>query len=192
MESEEKTALFDKLKEKVSVCQNCPLCRTRTHTVFGRGSENASVLFIGEAPGENEDLQGKPFVGAAGHLLDSFLDYAGLEEDDYYIANILKCRPPRNRDPLPEEENACMGFLREQVRLIRPKMIVCLGRIAAQRILDPEFRITRQHGIFYDMQGIRITATFHPAALLRDPAKKEAALLDFKKIRSEALKLKNN
>ena len=173
---------WEALKERVAVCRACPLCKTRNNIVFGRGCETAPLLFVGEAPGEQEDLAGMPFVGPAGKLLDDYIAFLGLEDQDYYIANILKCRPPRNRDPLPEEENACMPYLREQVRLISPKVIVCLGRIAAQRILSPDFRITRDHGKWFEAGGIKIMATFHPSALLRDPGKKLAALDDFKSI----------
>ena len=173
---------WEALKERVAVCRACPLCKTRNNIVFGRGCETAPLLFVGEAPGEQEDLAGMPFVGPAGKLLDDYTAFLGLEDQDYYIANILKCRPPRNRDPLPEEENACMPYLREQVRLISPKVIVCLGRIAAQRILSPDFRITRDHGKWFEAGGIKIMATFHPSALLRDPGKKLAALDDFKSI----------
>lgn len=180
--NEQKSEQLLAVELKVKECRGCALCKTRTNTVFGRGSENARILFIGEAPGESEDREGLPFVGAAGQLLDHFLAFIGLEEEDYYIANILKCRPPRNRDPLPEEENACLDFLRRQVEIIRPEIIVCLGRIAAQRIISPEFRITKEHGVWFERGSQKIMATFHPSALLRDPAKKEAALEDFKKI----------
>ncbi len=176
------------LEKQVEGCRNCPLCESRTKTVFGRGS-GRDILFVGEAPGENEDLEGAPFVGAAGKLLDLYLDFAGIEETDCYIANILKCRPPKNRNPLPEEEEACLPFLREQLRLISPKILVCLGRVAACRIISPDFRITKQRGIWYDLGGMRVMATFHPSALLRDPEKKELALRDFKEIRNEWKKL---
>ncbi len=178
----DKNQRLNEVEKEVAICKKCSLCNTRTHTVFGRGSENARILFIGEAPGESEDREGKPFVGAAGQLLDHYIDFIGLEEDDFYIANILKCRPPRNRDPLPEEEDACLPFLRKQVEILRPEIIVCLGRIAAKRIISPDFRITKDHGIWFHRGQQKIIATFHPSALLRDPAKKEAALLDFKKI----------
>jgi DNA polymerase len=181
-EREEKLAL---LEQQVKRCDRCALCQSRTNTVFGKGSSSCKILFVGEAPGEHEDREGKPFVGAAGKLLDHFIDFLGLEEEEYYIANILKCRPPKNRDPLPEEEEACLPFLREQVRILKPAMLVCLGRIAAQRIISPDFRITRQHGVFFQHNGMKMMATFHPSALLRDPSKKEEALKDFKKILEE-------
>lgn len=183
----EKTQALDALAKTCAACEKCALCQTRTNVVFGRGSENASLLFIGEAPGENEDKTGLPFVGAAGKLLDRYLAYAEIGEDDYYIANILKCRPPHNRDPLPAEEEACIPYLREQLTILQPKIIVCLGRISAMRIISPDFRITKQHGQWFENGGVKIMAVYHPAALLRDPRKKEEMLLDFKKIREAML-----
>ena len=185
-----KTETVQRLEEAVLSCQKCSLCTTRTQSVFGKGSLSPTVLFVGEAPGEQEDREGKPFVGPAGKLLDLYLEFIGLEDEDYYIANILKCRPPRNRDPLPEEEEACLPYLREQLKILKPKILVCLGRISAQRIISPEFRITKQRGIWYDLGGLRVIATYHPSALLRDPAKKEEALADFKKIAAEIQMLK--
>ena len=173
------------LRSLCSECKKCGLCETRTHVVFGDGSENAKVMFIGEGPGENEDLQGKPFVGRAGQLLDKFLIAIGLDREQVYIANMVKCRPPKNRDPQPGEQEACIGYLREQVRLIRPKLIVCLGRISAQRLIDPDFRVTRQHGDWFEKNGILMMGTFHPAALLRNPNNKPAAFEDFLKIRDK-------
>ncbi|MBQ3865272.1 MAG: uracil-DNA glycosylase, partial [Clostridia bacterium] len=138
----EKEEKLSAIRESVENCRQCGLCRTRTNTVFGRGSADGRVLFVGEAPGENEDRQGLPFVGAAGMLLDRYIQYAGIPENDYYIANILKCRPPHNRDPLPEEEDACLPFLRQQLSVLQPRILVCLGRISAMRIISPDFRIT--------------------------------------------------
>ena len=140
-------------------------------------------MFVGEAPGEKEDLSGIPFVGAAGQLLDKYLTAVGIERDDVYIANILKCRPPKNRDPLPEEQDKCIGYLREQVRLIKPEIIVCLGRIAAMRLIKPDYRITAEHGQFVKKGQFMMTAVYHPAALLRDPRKKEDMYRDMKKIK---------
>lgn len=187
---EEKLENLKILEEKVSACKGCTLCSSRTQTVFGKGSLSPTVLFVGEAPGEQEDREGAPFVGPAGKLLDLYLEFIGLEKEDYYIANILKCRPPHNRDPLPEEEEACIPYLREQLKLLQPKILVCLGRISAKRIISPDFRITKQRGIWYDLGGLRVMATYHPSALLRDPAKKEEALADFKKIAAEIQKFK--
>ena len=140
-------------------------------------------MFVGEAPGEQEDLSGVPFVGRAGQLLDKFLAAVDIPREDVYIANILKCRPPKNRDPLPEEEEACIGYLREQVRLIRPKVIVCLGRIAAMRLIKSDFKITKEHGVWFEKGSFAMMAVYHPAALLRDPRKKEDMLEDMKRIR---------
>ena len=173
---------LDQLRERCAECQACPLGRTRTNLVFGVGEPTADLMFVGEAPGEQEDLQGIPFVGKAGQLLDRFLYAVDIDRRQVYIANILKCRPPKNRDPLPEEEDACIGHLREQVRLIRPKIIVCLGRIAAQRLIRPDFRITAEHGRWFEKGNYLMTAVYHPAALLRDPRKKEEMLEDMKQI----------
>ena len=142
-------------------------------------------MFVGEAPGEQEDLSGVPFVGRAGQLLDKFLYAVELDRNDVYIANILKCRPPKNRDPLPKEEDACIGFLREQVRLIRPRIIVCLGRIAAMRLIKPDFMITKEHGIWFEKGNFLMTAVYHPALLLRDPRRKEEMLIDMKAIKQK-------
>ena len=177
--------MLNQLKERCQTCQNCSLGRTRTNLVFGVGNPHAELMFVGEAPGQQEDEQGIPFVGAAGKLLDRYLFAVGIPRESVYIANILKCRPPRNRDPLPEEEDACIGYLREQVRLIRPKMIVCLGRISAMRLIKPDFRITREHGVFVRKGGVFMTAVYHPAALLRDASKKEEMLLDMERIKEQ-------
>ena len=142
-------------------------------------------MFIGEAPGEKEDLSGIPFVGAAGKLLDRFLEAVDIPREAVYIANILKCRPPKNRDPLPAEEDACIDYLREQVRLIEPELIVCLGRISAMRLIKPDFKITKEHGIWFERGNKRICAVYHPSALLRDPKKKEDMLVDMKMIKAE-------
>lgn len=170
------------LYEKCKACSACPLGASKTNCVFGTGSERASLMFIGEAPGEREDATGTPFVGAAGKLLDKFLLAVGINRDDVYIANILKCRPPHNRDPLPAEEDACIGYLREQVRLIKPKLLVCLGRISAKRLISPDYAITKEHGQWVTRGGYLITAVYHPAALLRDPHKNEEMLADMRSI----------
>lgn len=173
---------LEEIRARCENCQNCALGKTRDHLVFGVGNENARLMFVGEAPGEQEDKSGIPFVGRAGQLLDKFLYAVGIERSDVYIANILKCRPPQNRDPLPEEEDACIGYLREQVKTIQPKIIVCLGRISAMRLIKPDFRITAEHGKWFQKGEFLITAVFHPAALLRDPRKKEDMLEDMKAI----------
>ena len=148
-------------------------------------------MFVGEAPGEQEDLSGTPFVGRAGQLLDKFLYAVDISREDVYIANILKCRPPKNRDPLPAEEDACIGYLREQVKLIKPKIIVCLGRIAAMRLINPDYKITKEHGVWVKKGNYLMTAVYHPALLLRDPRKKEEMLVDMKSIKAMADSLKD-
>ena len=169
-------------------CQECGACelhKTRTNCVFGTGNTSADILFVGEAPGENEDKTGTPFVGRAGQLLDKFLFAVDIPREDVYIANILKCRPPKNRDPLPAEEDACIEFLRRQVRLLQPKIIVCLGRISAMRLIKPDFKITKEHGEWFERGNFIITAVYHPALLLRDPRRKEEMLADMKKIKAK-------
>lgn len=173
---------WQSLEERISCCQACPLGVTRTHGVVGTGNRAASVIFVGEAPGEQEDLSGIPFVGKAGQLLDKYLFAVDIPRDEVYITNILKCRPPHNRDPRPEEEDACIGHLRGQVRILRPKMIVCLGRISAMRLIKPDFRITREHGIWFQRGAFEMCAVYHPSALLRDASKKEDMLEDMKRI----------
>ncbi len=147
-------------------------------------------MLIGEGPGENEDLQGLPFVGRSGQLLDKFLMAIDLNRnDDIYIANIVKCRPPKNRDPKPEEQDICIKWLRKQYQIINPKIIVCLGRIAAQKIISPDFKVTEEHGKFIDKNGILMMGTFHPAAILRNPNNKEAALSDWLALRDKMQEL---
>ena len=177
---------WDALREKCGSCRGCGLCETRTNVVFGVGVENARILFVGEGPGEQEDLQGEPFVGAAGKLLDDMLSIIDLSrEENVYIANIVKCRPPRNRDPEEEEQNACFGYLQEQIRLVGPKIIVCLGRIAAKKLISEDFRITRQHGTWRQKDGIWYTAIYHPSALLRDLSKRPETFEDLLSIREK-------
>ena len=174
------------LEETCRGCTACPLAATRKNVVFGVGNPAAEVLFVGEGPGANEDEQGLPFVGRSGQLLDHYLEAVDLSRDkNVYIANIVKCRPPQNRDPLPEESAACMPWLRQQFQLIRPKIVVCLGRVAAQRMLDPGFSISRDHGKFFDKQGTLFMATYHPAALLRYPDNKPAVFGDFVALRQK-------
>ncbi len=171
---------WEELKNACAGCRKCELCETRHNVVVGVGSPKAEVMFIGEGPGENEDLQGEPFVGRAGKLLDKMLTAVDLDRNqNIYIANIVKCRPPKNRDPKPEEQEMCIDWLRNQVRLIRPKIIVCLGRIAAARIIKPDIKITREHGQFIEKNGVLMMAMLHPAAILRDPRKKPEAFNDF-------------
>ena len=169
---------WDNLFKRCQSCTSCPLCKTRTNVVFGCGNKNSDIMFIGEAPGEQEDLQGIPFVGPAGKLLDKYLTAVGLSREDVYIANILKCRPPKNRDPLPEEEDVCINHLRSQLSLIKPKIIVCLGRIAAKRLIKEDFKITAEHGMWFKKGAYDICAVYHPSALLRDLSKREDMLKD--------------
>ena len=176
---------WEQLEGACAACRRCGLCETRRNVVIGDGARESRVLLIGEGPGEQEDLQGRAFVGPAGQLLDRMLACIGLDRGQVYIANVVKCRPPRNRDPLPEEQAACLPYLRAQVRLIRPQVIVCLGRVAAQAVIRPDFRITREHGQWVERKGYWLTATYHPSALLRDPSKKRDAYEDLKKLRSK-------
>ena len=174
---------WETLEAYCNNCNRCSLGQTKLHTVFGTGNREAELLFVGEAPGEQEDRSGIPFVGAAGKLLDLYLAAVAIPREKVYIANILKCRPPHNRDPLPEEQDACMPYLREQVRLIKPKIIVCLGRIAAMRLIKPDYRITKEHGVLIRKGDFVMTAVYHPSAILHDPSKKEAMYRDMRKVR---------
>ena len=183
---------WNELIDRCKNCQNCPLGKTRTNLVFGVGNRQADLMFVGEAPGQAEDEQGIPFVGAAGKLLDRYLYAVDIPRESVYIANVLKCRPPQNRDPLPAEEDACIGYLREQVKLIQPKIIVCLGRISAMRLIRPDFRISREHGQFVRKGNYLLTAVYHPAALLRDASKKEDMLLDMERIKQQLDLLQSN
>ncbi len=174
-----------KLNTLMEECQNCHACRlgeTRTNLVFGTGNENAKLMFVGEGPGAQEDLQGIPFVGRAGKLLDDMLAMFDLSRNQVYIANIVKCRPPGNRDPLPEERDACYPWLKQQLELIDPSLVVCLGRIAAMRFIDPNYKISQQHGQWVVRDGREYTAIYHPAALLRDPRRRPEAFDDMKEI----------
>lgn len=177
---------WTELETACKACEKCELCQTRTHVVFGMGNPQSDILFIGEGPGENEDLEGLPFVGRSGQLLDKMLAAIDLDRNkNIYIANIVKCRPPKNRDPLPEEQEACIDWLRNQVMIMRPKIIVCLGRIAAMKLIKPDMKITKEHGIFFEKNGVLMMATLHPAALLRNPSNKPAAFEDFLKLRAK-------
>lgn len=166
-------------------CTRCGLCETRKHVVFGVGNRQTDILFVGEGPGEQEDLQGQPFVGPAGQLLDDMLSIIDLDRSKCYIANIVKCRPPRNRDPLETEQEACIGYLREQIRLINPKIIVCLGRIAAKALIREDYRITKEHGTWIEKDGLWMTAMYHPSALLRDLNKRPETFDDLISIRQK-------
>ena len=177
---------WKELESCTGSCTRCGLCETRHNVVFGVGNREADVMFVGEGPGEQEDLKGEPFVGPAGKLLDDMLSIIDLSrQDNCYIANIVKCRPPQNRDPLETEQDACIGYLQEQIALVKPKILVCLGRIAAQRLIDPEYRITRQHGTWVQRGGIWMTAIYHPSALLRDVSKRPETFDDLLAIRAK-------
>ena len=181
---------YEELRTACLSCQNCPLAATRHHVVFGVGNPQADVMFIGEGPGENEDLQGEPFVGRGGQLLDRFLAAVDLDRSrNIYIGNMVKCRPPKNRDPEPAEVEQCIGYLQEQIQLIQPKIIVCLGRIAACYMLDKNFKVTKQHGQWIQKDGIWMMGTFHPAALLRNPNNKPLAFEDMLRLRNKILEV---
>ena len=171
---------WEALKQECMACRGCALAETRTHVVFGDGAENAKLLFIGEGPGQHEDEQGVPFVGKAGQLLDDMLEIIGLDRTKVYIANVVKCLPPQNRDPLNVEQDACIGFHCRQTALLRPKIIVCLGRIAAKAIIKEDFKITSEHGQWFQRGGVQMTAIYHPAALLRDVGKRPETFEDLK------------
>ena len=182
---------WDSLKTECASCRACPLCEGRHNLVFGVGNEHADLMFIGEGPGEQEDLQGLPFVGPAGKLLDSMLEMIDLDRSKIYIANMVKCRPPHNRDPQSTEMAACRGWLDRQIALVDPRLIVCLGRISAMALIREDFRISREHGLWFDKDGRRILATFHPSALLRDPSRRPEAFMDLREIRKEYRALQN-
>ena len=171
---------LEELRAECLKCEKCGLCATRHNVVFGVGNPRTDVLFIGEGPGENEDLKGEPFVGRGGQLLDKMLSVVNLSRDkNIYIANMVKCRPPQNRDPEEEEVAACRQWLQKQIEFIDPKIIVCLGRVAAIRFIDPNFKVTKEHGQFFEKDGRLVMGTMHPAALLRNPHSKPAAMEDF-------------
>ena len=171
------------LAQRCAGCRNCALGETRTNLVFGVGACPSELMLIGEGPGEQEDLQGEPFVGPAGKLLDDMLEMIGLDRTRIYIANTVKCRPPMNRDPAEEEMAACRPWLEQQIALVRPKVIVCLGRIAAAGMIREDFRITREHGHWFEKDGRMLTAIYHPSALLRDPSKRPEAFMDLRNLR---------
>lgn len=177
---------LDELELECKSCTKCGLCQGRTNLVFGIGKKDADIMLIGEGPGENEDLQGEPFVGRSGKLLDKFLESIGLDRNkNVYIANMVKCRPPKNRDPKPDEQETCIKWLREQFKIIRPKIIICVGRISAQKLIDANFRVTKEHGEFIEKNGVLMMGTYHPAAILRNPNNKEAAFGDWLKVRDK-------
>ena len=176
---------WDALYEECIHCQKCGLAETRTNVVFGEGARDAEVMFIGEGPGEQEDRTGRPFVGRAGQLLDDMLAMIDLKREKVFIGNMVKCRPPQNRDPLNIEQEACIGYLRNQVALLKPKIIVCLGRIAAMKLIKEDFKITREHGQWTEKAGVWMMAMYHPSALLRDPRKRPESFEDLKSLQAK-------
>ena len=176
---------WDALYEECIHCQKCGLAETRTNVVFGEGARDAEVMFIGEGPGEQEDRTGRPFVGRAGQLLDDMLAMIDLKREKVFIGNMVKCRPPQNRDPLNIEQEACIGYLRNQVALHKPKIIVCLGRIAAMKLIKEDFKITREHGQWIEKAGVWMMAMYHPSALLRDPRKRPESFEDLKSLQAK-------
>ncbi|MCD7777362.1 MAG: uracil-DNA glycosylase [Clostridiales bacterium] len=183
---------WEELEKILYNCRRCELCRQRHNVVLGTGNRNSDIMFVGEGPGYHEDIQGEPFVGPAGQLLDKMLVSIDLDRQKVYIANVVKCRPPGNRDPSPEERVACLNYLRIQYLLVKPKIIVCLGRIAAISLITPNFSITRDRGKWYYKKGVQFTATYHPSALLRDESKKGLAWKDLKAIKERLNELENN
>lgn len=179
------------LEMYVHKCKRCPLGRSRTNIVFGEGNPQADIMFIGEGPGFYEDQTGRPFVGKAGQLLDKMIESIGFKRDEVYIANIVKCRPPNNRNPYEEESEKCLDFLRWQVKIVDPIIIVCLGAVSARNIIDKDFRITQNRGLWYSKGKFNIIATYHPAALLRDESKKIEAWKDLKSIRKKYYEIKD-
>lgn len=173
---------LNELQGIVNTCNRCPLSKTRNKPVFGEGDFDANIMFIGEGPGYNEDKIGKPFVGKAGKLFDKIIDSVGFKREDIYITNVVKCRPPNNRNPLEDEIKTCIEFLRWQVQIIDPDIIICLGAVSARNIIDKDFRITKNRGIWYKKGEFNMMATYHPAALLRDENKKKDVWEDFKNI----------
>ena len=173
------------LYEELSGCQRCRLCEHRTNVVPGEGNPNARLMFIGEGPGQEEDRQGRPFVGRSGEVLTRMIHAIGIERSEVYICNVVKSRPPQNRNPEPDEAEACLNYLRAQVALVRPKVIVLLGKVACRYTLGEEIFITRDHGRWFERKGTWFIPTFHPSALLRDPTKKRDAWDDFQKIREK-------
>ncbi|HEX9428284.1 MAG TPA: uracil-DNA glycosylase family protein [Candidatus Polarisedimenticolia bacterium] len=181
-EGSDPAAALAAIREEIGDCRRCRLCEGRTQIVFGVGDPRARLMFVGEGPGADEDRQGEPFVGRAGQLLTRIIESMGLRRQEVYIANVVKCRPPENRTPLPDETGICSPFLLRQIMAIHPRVIVCLGTPAAQTLLGTRATITRLRGVFKEVRGIRIMPTFHPAYLLRNPAAKKEVWEDMKKV----------
>ena len=182
---------WEELEEAIKGCNKCKLCTGRNNIVFGVGNKNADIIFIGEGPGADEDIQGEPFVGKAGQLMDKSFEALEIKREEVYIANIVKCRPPQNRNPEADEVKACMDYLRNQVLLIKPKIIVLLGGVALKNILGEEYAITNSRGKWIEKKGIWYMPTFHPAALLRDESKKIDFWRDLKLVKEKLKELIN-
>ena len=182
---------LESVRAELGDCQRCKLAPKRTNIVFGSGNPHAELVFVGEAPGYDEDQQGLPFVGRAGQLLTKIIESINLKREEVYICNVLKCRPPENRNPEPDEVAACNPFLKKQLATIRPKVVCCLGTFAAQNVLQTPAPISRLRGKFFDVDGMRVIATFHPAYLLRSPEKKREVWEDMKQIRAELFRLRS-
>ncbi len=180
---------LEEVARRVGECHRCGLRAGCRAPVFGEGNPRAGLMFVGEGPGATEDELGRPFVGAAGQLLDRILAAAGIRREEVYITNVVRCRPPGNRAPAPEEMKTCLPYLTEMIRIIQPSLLVCLGATAAQGLLDPNARITRLRGQWVERFGVRIMPTYHPAALLRDPSKKRDVWQDIQRVRDEYRKL---
>jgi uracil-DNA glycosylase family 4 len=188
VDAEARAALMGAMAEAVAACRRCRLCEGRQKTVFGAGNPNADLMFIGEGPGAEEDRQGLPFVGRAGELLTRIIEAIGMTRDQVYIANIVKCRPPGNRDPQPDEVAACRSYLERQIALVRPRLLVALGRIAAQTLLGNDLPIGRMRGQWFEVLGVPLMVTYHPAALLRNPALKRPTWEDMQQVRDRLLR----
>ena len=183
---------WNQLHTEIGACEKCRLCQTRTNVVPGEGDPNADLMFIGEGPGRDEDLQGRPFVGRSGELLARMIRAIGMEREQVYICNVVKCRPPQNRNPEPDEAAACINYLRAQVALVRPRVIVLLGKTACRYTIGEDIYITRDHGRWFERKGVWFLPTFHPSALLRDPEKKRDAWDDFQKLRAKLNEIRDS
>lgn len=178
-------ASWPEVIQSINACDKCRLCQTRTHVVPGEGNPQADLMFIGEGPGRDEDMQGRPFVGVSGQLLERMIHAIGMERTEVYIANVVKCRPPQNRNPEPDEAQACLAYLRQQFVLVNPKVIVLLGKVACRYVLGDESPISRLRGHWIERKGIWFMPTYHPSALLREPSKKREAWEDFKMVKAK-------
>ena len=176
---------YEQLKDFVDSCTGCSLCEERNHTVMGRGKCRKGIMLVAEGPGKSEDMSGIPFTGRSGKVIDHILEQVNMDRDDVYITNIVKCHPPQNRNPLPEEQEQCLAYLRHEFVMTEPKVVVCLGRVAAQKLIRADFKITREHGEFTEKGGTLFTATYHPSAVLRNQERLDDVIRDFRKISEE-------